>query len=130
MSEDPKTRGPLRGVRVLLVEDEMLVSMLLEDLLTDLGCEIVGPAAHLGGAVALASVETIDAAFLDLNVGGKEVYPVAAILAERGIPFAFVTGYGAGGVSLIYRERPTLQKPFHPAALERTLREMLSRPAR
>jgi hypothetical protein len=66
---------------------------------------------------------------LDLNVDGEKVYPVAEMLAERGIPFAFVTGYGAGGVNMIYRERP-LQKPFHPAALERILRLMLSQPVR
>jgi DNA-binding response OmpR family regulator len=128
MSEDQTTRIPLRAARILLVEDEMLVSVLLEDLLTNLGCEIVGPAGDLGRAVDLASIETIDAAFLDLNVDGKEVYPVAAILAERGIPFAFVTGYGVGGVSMIYREWPTLQKPFHADALERILRGMLGRP--
>jgi DNA-binding response OmpR family regulator len=128
VNEDPTTRIPLRGARILLVEDDMLVSVLLEDMLMDLGCEVLGPVGHLEEAVDLASVETIDAALLDLSVNGKEVYPVATILAERGIPFAFVTGYDAGGIGMIYRERPTLQKPFRSAALERILKGMLSRP--
>ena len=129
MNDDPLPDPLLRGARILLVEDEMLVSMLLEDLLTDLGCEVVGPVAQLGRAVDLATVASFDAALLDLNVDGTEVYPVAHILAERGIPFAFVTGYGASRVTKDYRERPVLQKPFHHAALARILRLMLSQQA-
>ena len=124
------TSPSLRGLRILVVEDEMLISMVLEDLLGQYGCEVVGPAARIGKALELASTETIDAALLDLNVNGMEVYPVAKILADRGIPFAFVSGYGAGNVERIYRERPLLQKPFHETALAEMLRTMLSQASR
>ena len=127
MLTNPPRSSSLRGVRILVVEDEMLVSMLLEDMLSEFGCKVVGPATHLAKAVDLATVEVIDAAILDVNVGGKEVYPAAKKLAERGIPFAFVTGYGAGAVNEHYRERPTLQKPFHVAQLEKILGLMLNR---
>lgn len=119
----------LRGARILVVEDDMLVAMLLEDLLNEHGCALVGPAARLARAMDLAAVEIIDAALLDLNVDGKQVYPVAEILRKRGIPFAFVTGYGANWVSSTYRDRPTLQKPFRDAALANVLRLLLPRPA-
>jgi CheY-like chemotaxis protein len=116
----------LRGCRILVVEDEMLVSILLEDLLQGGGCEIVGPAARLGRAIDLATTETIDAALLDLNIDRREVYPVAEILAQRAIPFAFVSGYSVGNVRASFRNRPTLQKPFQTEELERVLRLMLS----
>lgn len=104
----------------------MLVSMMLEDLLRGEGCEIVGPAARLGKAVDLAANETFDAALLDLNIDHREVYPVAEMLAQRGIPFAFVSGYGARNVKEAFRNRPTLQKPFHAEELGRLVRLMLS----
>lgn len=123
---DNRPLASLEGLRILVVEDEMMVSMLLEDLLVSHGCAIVGPVARLEKAVDLASIEAIDAALLDLNIDGKEVYPVAEVLASRGIPFAFVTGYGAEDVNKDFRERPSLQKPFEEAALAEVLRAMLS----
>lgn len=93
--------GGLAGARVLVVEDETIVSLLLEDMLVDLGCEVLGPAASVAKALRLIRTDAlgaIDTAILDVNVAGEEVYPVAEALAERHVPFAFTTGYGKDGV--------------------------------
>jgi CheY-like chemotaxis protein len=108
-----EARGPGRsGLRVLLVEDEMMVALLLEGMLADFGHEIVGPAARLEKAVEMAQQEAMDVAILDVNIDGEEVYPVADALDARGIPFIFATGYGRAGLRAPYRDRPTLQKPY------------------
>ncbi|HET6804519.1 MAG TPA: response regulator [Frateuria sp.] len=118
-----KTSGPWR---ILLVEDEMLVAMLLEDMLVEAGHTIVGPMARIDQAVEAARSEAIDLAILDVNVGGEEVYPVAEALASREIPFAFATGYGAHGLAEPWQDRPTLQKPFHRSDLFRMVAELAS----
>lgn len=115
------TPNALRGLRILVVEDEMTIAMLLEDMLVELGCVVVGPVARLSQAVHLAMEESIDGALLDLNVAGAEVYAAADKLAARDIPFAFVTGYGTGHLKEPYRQRPSLQKPFRRHQLERVL---------
>jgi CheY-like chemotaxis protein len=112
--------------RILLVEDEMMISMLLEDLLESYGYEVVGPASRVSNALGLACSEAIDAGILDLNIAGEEVYPVADALAARGIPFLFVTGYKASAITQKYAERPMLQKPFKPQALKQTLHAILA----
>ena len=122
----PSTLLPLQGLRVLVVEDEMMVSMLLEEMLGAQGCEVVGPVARLGKAIDLASTETVDVALLDFNIDGKQVYPVADILINRGIPFAFVSGYGVDHPDGRYRGRPSLQKPFLSADLEKLVTLLLS----
>jgi CheY-like chemotaxis protein len=83
--------GETSRLRVLLVEDEIMVALLLEEMLADLGHEVVGPVARLDKAVAMARQEALDIAILDVNLNGKEVFPVAAVLSARGIPFFFVT---------------------------------------
>ena len=93
----PGTQGSA-GLRVLVVEDEIMVALLLEDMIADLGHRVVGPVGRLGKALDVANREAIDVAILDVNVDGKEVYPVAEALAARHIPFAFVTGYGPQGL--------------------------------
>ncbi|MBS0297613.1 MAG: response regulator [Proteobacteria bacterium] len=104
---------PLVGRRVLVVEDEALVSMLIEQMLEDLGCFVVGPATTIAGALALAGDgEAIDMALLDVNLSGERVFPVAEALERLGVPFAFSTGYGEGGLPEEWRGRPTLQKPY------------------
>jgi len=103
---------PVPGLSVLVVEDEFAVALLLEDMLADLGHKTVGPVAHLAKAVEMARREEIDLAILDVNINGGPVYPVASVLANRGIPFFFATGYGSGGLQVAYRGWPTLQKPF------------------
>ena len=119
MSEDKA--GQLEGKRVLVVEDEAAIAMLLEDMLLDFGCIIVGPAARLSTALDLARRETFDAAILDVNVAGEPIYPVAEALAERGVPLVFSTGYGGAGIKEPFRDRPVVQKPFSQSDLKRTL---------
>jgi CheY-like chemotaxis protein len=111
-----------RGWLILVVEYEALVSMMLEEMLTDLGYEIVGPATRVAKAIELIDQEKIDGAILDVNVAGEQVYPVADALARRGIRFAFVTGYGNAGLARLYADRPTLNKPFSLAELDALLR--------
>lgn len=110
-----------RRLRVLVVEDEMIVSMMLEDMLVDLGHEVVGTAAHLDAAVRLAETAELDVAMLDLNLNGQKSYPVAAVLRERGLRFVFATGYGGDGLAEAWRDAPTLQKPFMMQDLEQAL---------
>jgi CheY-like chemotaxis protein len=114
----------LAGLRVLVVEDEMMVSMLIEDMLSDLGCIVVGPAARLDEAIALAQTSELDCAVLDVNLGGQPIYPLADILREAGRPFAFATGYGDAGVREVDRGTPVLQKPFREGDLARVLSEL------
>jgi CheY-like chemotaxis protein len=112
--------------RVLIVEDEALVAMLLETILEDMGHVPVGPAATVEEALSLiASDAPLHAALLDINLAGQEVFPVAAALAERGVPFVFSSGYGAGGVPQAWQDRPTLQKPFTEAAVHDALNRAL-----
>lgn len=112
--------------RILIVEDESLVAMLLETILEDMGCQPVGPIATVAEAMTfLEGGEPIDAALLDVNVGGVEVFPVAAALEARGVPFIFSTGYGEGGLPEAWRGRPTLQKPFNEAAVRDALIQTL-----
>lgn len=115
----------LPGLRVLLVEDDILVSMLIEDFLVEFGCMIVGPADRVPLGEVLAASEEIDVALLDVNIAGFDVYPVAERLVVRGIPFAFVTGYKARYPRRQYQERPTLQKPVDRTSLERVIRTAL-----
>ena len=112
----------LNGRRVLVVEDESLVAMLLETILEDMGCTPVGPASNLddGEAMARDTVD-LDAALLDVNVAGRQVFPVAAALKERGVPFVFSTGYGEGGLPDEWRGVTTIQKPFTEAAVRDAL---------
>ncbi len=100
------------GLRVLLVEDEMMVALLVESMLIDLGHEVIGPVGRLDRAVAMAEREIIDFAIIDVNINGGKAYPVAAALSARGIPFIFATGYGRAGLAAPFQDRPALQKPY------------------
>lgn len=113
--------------RVLLVEDEMLVSMLIEDMLDELGYEITGPVARLENAVSAAQEEQLVAAVLDLNLNGRNTYSVAETLQKRGIPFIFATGYGVSVLSERFQHVPTLQKPFQLVDLSRALDSVMRR---
>jgi CheY-like chemotaxis protein len=106
-----------RRLRILIVEDEMLLAMNIEDMLLDLGHEVVGIASRLEPALALAREADFDVAMLDVNLAGDRSFPVAEALAERGIPFLFATGYGRAGIDEAYRDRPVLQKPFRAGEL-------------
>jgi CheY-like chemotaxis protein len=98
-----------------------MVAWLLQDMLTDLGCTVVGPAARIAEALTIIDVEAIDAAVLDVNLNGELSYPVADALRARGIPFAFSTGYHKASVWDGYREQAVLQKPYQASDLERVL---------
>jgi len=111
----------LAALKVLVVEDEALVSMLVEDMLSDLGCIVVGPAAELEEALRLAGSADIDAALLDVNLGGRPIFPVADALKARGVPFAFASGYGEAGLSEGHKGATVLQKPFREADLRKVL---------
>ena len=101
-----------RKRRILVVEDEAMISMLLEDMVLDCGGEIVGPVAKFDDALVLAQTAEFGVAVLDLNLNGILSYPIAEIIRERGIPVIFATGYGADGVLDRFSDCPTLQKPF------------------
>jgi CheY-like chemotaxis protein len=115
------------GRRVLLVEDEAMIAMLVEDMLEDLGHKLVTVASRLEEAVAAARNEAFDLAILDLNLGGVLTYPAADVLAERGVPFIFATGYGSGGLKEAYAARSALQKPFNTDALGQAINQALGR---
>ena len=113
---------PLTGRRVLVVEDESLVAMLIETILEDMDCIPVGPAANIEEGLRLvADTQDLDAALLDVNVAGQQIFPVADALKARGVPFVFSTGYGEAGLPDHWRGRPTLQKPFSERAVEQAL---------
>ena len=117
----------LTGRRILVVEDESLVAMLIETILEDLGCIPVGPAATVPEALSLIEGDTaIEAALLDVNVAGQQVFPIAEALKARGVPFVFSTGYGEAGLPDEWRGRPTLQKPFTEDAVQTAIRAALS----
>jgi CheY-like chemotaxis protein len=114
------------GVRVFLIEDEVLIALLLEDMVLALGYEVVVGAATLDEAIAAARIGDFDLALLDLNLGGKLTYPVADILKARRVPFAFVTGYGSAGVPAAYTDVPVLEKPFRQEDLKTMIAQLLS----
>ncbi len=111
--------------RVLVVEDELMVGWLLQDMLTDLGCTVVGPAARIAEALAMIDVEAIDAAVLDVNLNGELSYPGADALRAHGIPFAFSTGYHKASVRDGYQEQAVVQKPYQASDLARVLTGLL-----
>lgn len=119
----------LEGVRVLIVEDEVLVAMAVEDMLADLGCTVAATAGSLADALEKVRMGGFDLALLDVDLRGKKVFPVADALSEQGIPFAFASGYGAAGVPEAYRNRPVVAKPFHMEELTAALSSALGRPA-
>jgi CheY-like chemotaxis protein len=108
--------------RVLVVEDEMLIGMLLEDMLADLGHTVAAVVPRLKDAMVAAQQDNFDLAILDVHLHGESGFPVAESLIARGIPFVFATGYGERGLPENYRNRPVLQKPFAKADLERVLK--------
>jgi CheY-like chemotaxis protein len=122
---------PLSGLRLLVVEDEAMIAMLLEDMLADLGCVIAGSAGDISRGVAFAENDALalDAAVLDVNIGGEKVFPVAERLVARGVPFVFATGYGRDGVAPAFARVPVLSKPYDPRALEAALVSVLQHPA-
>ncbi len=121
------TVASLEGLRLLVVEDEAMVAMLVEDMLGELGCVVVEVAPSVKKAVAIASASEIpiDGAVLDVNVGGEKVFPVADALAARGIPFVFATGYGHSALEGPYAGHELIAKPFRLNGLRQALSNWL-----
>jgi two-component sensor histidine kinase/PAS domain-containing protein len=118
---DVKPALPLQletGNRVLLVEDEILVAMMMRDILTELGFTVIGPFSRVSEAMVAAVHETIDAGIIDINLGGEFVYPVADVLAARKLPFVFVTGYGVESIDSRFAHIPIVKKPVQRQALQ------------
>lgn len=119
------TQPSVAGTRVLVVEDEAVVVMMLEAMLDELGCTVAGVASEPQEAEALLEPRAFDCALLDINLGGKPVYPLAEKLAKHGIPFIFVTGYDRPDVQEDLRNWPVLRKPFDLASLQQALASAL-----
>jgi len=119
---DDKSALPLRlktGNRILLVEDEILVAMMMRDILTELGFSVVGPFSRLSESMVAAVHEEIDAGVIDVNLGGEFVYPVADVLVARNIPFVFVTGYGVESIDGRFGYVPIIKKPVQRQLLQK-----------
>lgn len=116
----------LEGARILVVEDEMMAASMLEMVLADCGCVVVGPVPTVEMGLALAKNGALDAAILDVNVGGDPVFPIADMLAASRVPFVFVTGYGVPGVDATrYPGVPVVQKPYDDEALVKIIADQL-----
>jgi CheY-like chemotaxis protein len=118
--------GPHAKCRILLVEDESLIAMLMEDMLAELDCEVSVTVGQLDEAVRVAGTQHFDMAFIDVNLRGVPAWPLADVLRTRGIPFAFVTGYGSAGTGAANADVPVLQKPFRVQDLEAVLERLRS----
>ena len=116
----------LASRRILVVEDDMMIAVLIEEVLQELGCVVVGPVGKLDAALHLAGSETLDAAVLDVNIRGSEVFPVAERLRIRGIPFVLASGYGDWALPDAFRRQPRLTKPFTYEELEAQMRLLFS----
>jgi two-component SAPR family response regulator len=117
----------LAAPRVLVVEDEMTVAMLIEDMVSELSFEVAGVVPRLEEAMGLLDSESFDLAMLDVHLNGKSVFPFAAELQEREIPFLFATAYGRRGIPAELAAHPVLQKPFGPVELRRALLNLAGR---
>ncbi|MCC7250552.1 response regulator [Hyphomicrobium sp.] len=112
--------------RVLVVDDEALIAMMLSDLLAEYGHETVGPAHSEGQALELVASTPIDAAILDVTLGDHDCFAVAEALGKRGIPFAFATGHGVQSMPDAFRERVTVSKPFDFEVVRRLIDDLVA----
>ncbi|WP_313344670.1 response regulator [Stenotrophomonas sp.] len=112
------------SARVLLVEDESLVAMMVEDCLVELGYEVVALAGTVDGALDALQQQVIDLAVLDVNLGGTMSFPVAQALEARGIPYLFLTGYDRSVIPEPLQHRYGLQKPFRMRDLDSALHSL------
>jgi PAS domain S-box-containing protein len=119
--ENAAAEAPLTisGNRVMVVEDEALVAMVVSESLSGLGCTVVGPFSRCEDAMAAIAAGEVDAAILDVNLDGQMVYPLAELLAAGGVPFIFVTGYGAESIDRRFAHVPVIQKPVERHMLQR-----------
>jgi len=113
--------GGLVGKKILVVEDEFLISMSVEEILSDLGMRVVGPVGNLVDGFAAMRAGGLDGAILDLNLRGEQTYPLAEALTAQGVPIVFITGYDSETVDTRYTHVPLLQKPIEFDSLKRVL---------
>src|SRR6201996_8434713 len=109
------------GKRILVVEDEPMIRMLLDGMLEDLGYTMAAEAGGIDEAMAVAKQAEFDAAILDVNLNGQPITPVVEVLVKRGVPFVFVSGYARRGIPEEHCNAPLLQKPFQADGLARAL---------
>ena len=121
MSSPVADADRLQGLRLLIVEDEAIIAMMLEDMLDDLGCAVVGSVRSVTAALDNIKEMEFDGAILDVNLRGERVDPIADALVAHGLPFIFATGYGEVGISERFKGAVVLQKPFESALLRRAL---------
>jgi putative addiction module CopG family antidote len=107
------------GTRILIVEDDVMISLALHDIATDLGCTVVGTATRIPQAVALLEDLRVDVAILDINLGGATADPIANAAVTRGVPIVFATGYGESGVPAHLQDWPVICKPYTAKDVER-----------
>lgn len=125
MTRSDELVSRLAGLTVMVVEDETIVSFLVEDMLTELGCAQVLHASGVTEALALLQERHPDAAVLDVNLAGEFAYPIAEVLDASGVPFIFATGYGRSGIPAHWAPRPVIQKPFDAATLAAALGQVI-----
>lgn len=113
------------GLRVLIVEDDMIVAFMIEDFFTDLACQIVSVEMRLEPAIEAARRGEIDFALLDINLNGEESFPVAEVLQQRGVPFVFATGYSGTIIPARFAGTEVLAKPFDASNLRAMLAQVL-----
>jgi CheY-like chemotaxis protein len=118
----------LQGLSVLVVEDEAMIAVLIETILREAGCSIVGPVASSGNALEKIAHEKLDAALLDVRIDGDDAYTVADTLTARGIPFVFVSGFDQKDIPAIYRRCAHVAKPFRPDSILTCLDEIVGKP--
>jgi DNA-binding response OmpR family regulator len=112
--------------RAFLVEDEGVVALLIESMLSELGYQVIGPIPRLAKALDVARDEQFDIAVLDVNLNGSASFPIADLLLEKGVPFVFATGYGAPGIPSYLSSHAVLQKPFKMQQLAAAIGEATS----
>jgi CheY-like chemotaxis protein len=116
----------MENLRIMVVEDEAIIGMLIEDVLNDMGCPNIDVFQSVQQALDYLRQNEPNYAILDINLRGEQSYPVADDLIAKKIPFVFMSGYGAQGVAKDYATAPTLPKPFQAEDLERLLRKQLA----
>jgi CheY-like chemotaxis protein len=123
--------APASGLQILIVEDEALVALMIEDMLTALRCRVAGSARSVREALRLIEEResALDGAILDVSLGEEKVYAVAEALQARGVPFVFATGYDADSLDARFAHCATLAKPFELIALDALVRQIFSRAA-
>jgi CheY-like chemotaxis protein len=127
MTSATQLQSSTQAKRILVVEDELMIRMLLEDMLGELGYTVAAEAARIEEALEAAKNADFDIAILDVKLNGQPISPVADALVARGMPFVFATGYGERGLPEPYRDRPTLKKPFQMDGLKQMLQTALDR---